>query len=81
MIQTGEIFMMIIKDFTKPEIDHLWRNCNFVGDEMLLFEARSKGIPLEQIAEDLNMSVENAKRISRKVNSKISKVMERSAVC
>ena len=65
---------MIIKDLTKPEIDFLWANCNFVGDEIYLFDARSKGISLEQIAEDLNMSVTHAGRISQRVNNKIKKV-------
>ena len=68
---------MIIKDFTKPEIDHLRNNCNFVGDEIYLFDARSKGISLEQIAEDLNMSPSSARALSQKVNKKISRVCVR----
>ena len=66
---------MIVSDFTLPELDIFRANCNFVGNEIRVFELRSKGIPLEEIAETLNMSVEGAKRISRKVNSKINKVL------
>ena len=65
---------MIIKDFTKPEIDFLLNNCNFVGDEIYLFDARSRGISLEQIAEDLNISPSSARSLSRKVNAKINKI-------
>jgi len=66
---------MIIADFTKPELDYFRENCNFVGDEIILFEMRSKGIPLEQIADKLNRSIDSTKLISRKVNKKILKVL------
>lgn len=66
---------MIIADFTKPELDMLRNNCNFVGNEIHVFERRSRGIPIEEIAEQLNMSVEGIKHISRKVNRKITKVL------
>lgn len=66
---------MIIADFTKPELDYFRENCNFVEDEIILFEMRSKGIPLEQIADKLNRSIDSTKLISRKVNKKILKVL------
>lgn len=66
---------MIISDFTKPELDFFRESCNFVGVEKPLFELRSQGVPLEDIAESLNMSIEGIKRISRKVNVKITKVL------
>ena len=66
---------MIVSDFTVPELNHLRTTCNFVGNEERVFELRSKGIPLEEIAETLNMSVEGIKKVSRKVNSKIIRVL------
>ena len=66
---------MIVSDFTKPELDYYRANCNFVGNEQQVFELRSQGISLEEIAESLNMSVEGIKKISRKVNNKISRVL------
>lgn len=65
---------MIVSDFTVPELDRFRNICNFVGNERQVFELRSRGVPLEEIAEALNMSVENVKRISRKVNGKIDRV-------
>lgn len=65
---------MIIADFTKPELDLLRNNCNFVGCEKDIFDLRSQGISIEDIAETLNLSIDGAKRISRKVNSKIIRV-------
>ena len=66
---------MIIKDFSEFELDYFRKYCHFVGDEKELFELRSEGIPIEQIAEILNLSVDGAKKISQKVNKKIIKVI------
>jgi len=66
---------MIIKDFTVPELNYLKENCNFVGLEIRVFELRSQGIPLEEIAEILDMSVDGVKKISRKVNKKILRII------
>lgn len=66
---------MNVKDFTKPELDFFRENCNFVGVERDIFELRSQGIPLEEIAEQVNMSVDGVKKASRRVNKKIIKVI------
>lgn len=65
---------MIVSDFTVPELNRFREQCNFVGNELNIFELRSQGIPLEEIAESLEMSVENVKYISRKVNNKILRI-------
>lgn len=66
---------MVVSSFTVPELNFFRSNCNFVGNEIDVFELRSKGIPLEEIAETLNMSAEGIKKVSRKVNNKILKVL------
>lgn len=66
---------MVVSSFTVPELNYLRDNCNFVGTESDVFEMRSKGIPLEEIAEILNMSAEGIRKVSRKVNSKITRVL------
>lgn len=66
---------MIVSDFTGLELRYFRENCNFVGNENQVFELRSQGITLEEIAERLNMSVEGIKRVSRKVNRKINTVI------
>lgn len=66
---------MIIADFTKPELDYFRENCNFVNDEIQVFEMRSKGCTMEEIAEMLNISIDKAYKISRKVKKKILKVI------
>lgn len=65
---------MNVKDFTKPEIEYLLDNCNFVGLELKLFKLRTEGHTLEEIAEILDISYSYSRKISRKVNNKIIKV-------
>lgn len=66
---------MIISDFTKPELDLFRETCNFVGNERALFELRSQGVPLEEIAEALHLTADGVRKKSQKVNSKINKVL------
>lgn len=66
---------MTISEFTKPELDYFRQNCNFVNLEIKLFEERAKGISLKQIAEDLHISYDYVRQLSRKVNKKILKVL------
>jgi len=66
---------MQICSFTKPELDFFRENCNFVNLEAEVFEMRAKGIPLEAIAETLNISADTARKYSVKVNRKIGKVL------
>ena len=61
---------MIISDFMVSELDYFRDKCNFVNLEISVFEKRAKGIPLEQIAEELNISYDYARQIRRE--SKIS---------
>jgi transposase len=65
---------MRIYDFTQPELDIFRAKCNFTDDERTLFEYRASGVSLEKCAEMMNVSESTAKRISRRVNSKIIRV-------
>lgn len=66
---------MIISDFTKPELDGFRELCNFVCYENEVFEMRSRGLTLEKIAEELNMSIDTVRKLSQKVNKKILRVI------
>lgn len=67
---------MKISAFTEIELANLRKSCNFVGNERDVFDLRSQGVPLELIAEQINLSVDGVKKISRKVNRKIMRVQE-----
>ena len=65
---------MVVSDFTVPELERFRTQCNFVGNEKDVFEMRSQGVSLEEIAEILDMSVTHIGRISQKVNNKIKRI-------
>ena len=64
---------MQIRDLTRSEADYLQMVCNFTKEENTLFELRLQDIPLEDCAERMNISVPTVKRISQRVNAKISR--------
>lgn len=64
---------MQIRDLTMSEADYLQAVCNFTKEENALFELRLQDIPLEDCAERMNISVPTVKRISQRVNAKISR--------
>ena len=66
---------MIISDFTNVELDMLRKQCNFVNAERDVFELRSQGLSLEEIAEILGYTVDGISGVSKKVNRKIYKIL------
>lgn len=66
---------MIIKDFTKPEIDYFLANCNFTTQEEQFFMERTRGNTLEEIAEKMNVSIGTCNNYSKKVKKKILKIV------
>ena len=66
---------MKVSSFTKPQLDYFRENCNFVNDEIAVFELRSQGVGLEEIAERLKFTYDGIKRVSREVNRKITVVL------
>lgn len=66
---------MKICDFTRREVEYFRQECNFTSDEMALFEMRANNIPLEECAEQMNLSVSAIKRKSQKINNKIQRVL------
>ena len=66
---------MIVSRFTEPELEYFRQQCNFVNHEIDVFEMRSKGIPLEQIAEYTGFTIDGIKKVSRQVNAKINRVI------
>lgn len=66
---------MIVCDFTQIEIDYFMEKCNFTDTEMSLFLMRSKNFPLVQCSMAMNLSLDATKKLSRKINKKIIKVI------
>lgn len=58
-----------------PEIRYLLAECNFTKEEETLFLLRSKDVPLETCAENMNVSTKTIDRLHRKVKDKIGRII------
>lgn len=67
--------MLKIPDFTKPEIEYIKSQANFTAQEAELFDLRNNENCLEYCAEIMNVSVSTIKRINKKMNTKIIKIL------
>lgn len=65
---------MKISDFTKPEIRYFLAECNFTSEEETVFVELSHGNTTENIAEKCNISVSTAKRIKKRIWTKIERI-------
>lgn len=65
---------MKICDFTMPEIRYLLAECNFTKEEEALFLMRSKDVPLEMCAENMNVSIKTVERLHKRVKDKIGRI-------
>lgn len=66
---------MIISDFVEWELQKFRDECNFTKEEMEFFNYRAKDMTIEQIAEEMSISVGKANKLSSKVKKKIIKVL------
>mgnify|MGYP002622575426 CR=1 FL=1 len=66
---------MIISDFVEWELEKLRNECNFSSEELEFFNYRAKNKPIEQIAELMNISESKANKLSRKIKSKIIRIL------
>jgi transcriptional regulator len=65
---------MKISCFIEAELDFYRQQCNFVNKEADVFELRSKGATLQEIADLLGFTIDGVKKVSQKVNNKINRV-------
>lgn len=66
---------VVCKDFTQPEIDFLINMCNFSEQEEEIFTKRCKNISIEEISNEMCMSIATVNRSIRRIKNKIYKVL------
>lgn len=66
---------MRISDFVNWELEKFRKECNFTEEELEFFNYRAANLPIEQIAEIMNISVGKANKLSRKVKDKMIRVL------
>lgn len=65
---------MKICEFTVPELNKFRQLCNFTDDEERLLSLRAQDVPMEKCAEIMNISTSTAKRIHKKIWTKIERL-------
>lgn len=65
---------MLLRDYTKPELDHLVANCNFTDTELQYFLLKSKDKSIVQISFEMNISEQQVSKLARRVKNKINRV-------
>jgi len=68
---------MKIYDFVSWELDKFRNECNFTSDELCYFNLRAKHYSNLQIAIEMNVSEGTVAVLSKRVRTKILKVIDR----
>lgn len=66
---------MLLRDFTKPEIEYLLDRCNFTEEEERYFLLRTKDKSNIQISLEMNISETQVSRLARRVKNKIKRIL------
>ena len=66
---------MRIYEFTKPELDKFRNECNFTDEELECFNLKAKNKTNQSIAFNMNVSTSKVSYLTKKIKTKISKVM------
>ena len=65
---------MLIRDYTKPELEYFVENCNFTESELKYFMLKSKDASNVKIAMEMNVSEQQVSVLSKRVRVKIDRV-------
>ncbi|MBQ2663103.1 MAG: hypothetical protein IJH36_03090 [Clostridia bacterium] len=66
---------MQVYDFTKPELEYFREQCNFTPPELEYFNLRAQYKSNIQISMTMNVSERQVTKLSKKVKSKIMRVL------
>lgn len=66
---------MRIYEFTKPELEKFRNECNFTDDELECFNLKAKNKTNQSIAFSMNVSASKVSYLTKKIKTKILKVM------
>ena len=65
---------MLLRDYTKPELDNFVENCNFTESELQYFRLKSKDKSIVQISYEMNISERQVSVLAKRVKTKISRM-------
>lgn len=65
---------MLIRDYTKSELENCVQKCNFTDNELQYFMLKSKDKSIVQISYEMNISERQVSVLAKRVKSKISRM-------
>ena len=64
---------MRLSDMSKPELERIKNNCNFVDDELIVFEMLARGKTINAISMEINLSESTVNRIIKSIKCKVER--------
>jgi len=65
---------MLIRDYTKPELEYFIENCNFTDSELEYFTLKSKDYSIVRISMEMNVSPRQVSNLALRVKKKINRI-------
>lgn len=67
---------MLIRDYTKPELDHFIEYCNFTETELQYFILKAKDYSNTKISVEMNISEPQVSILAKRVKNKIKRIQK-----
>lgn len=65
---------MLLRDYTKPELENFVEKCNFTDNELQYFNLKSKDKSIVQISYEMNISERQVSVLAKRVKSKMARM-------
>lgn len=65
---------MLLRDYTKPELEYFIEQCNFTDSELEYFILKSKDYSIVKISMEMNVSPRQVSNLAERVKRKIKRI-------
>ena len=65
---------MLLRDYTKPELEHFVEQCNFTDSELEYFNLKAKDYSIIKISMEMNVSPRQVSNLAERVKRKIKRI-------
>lgn len=65
---------MLLRDYTKPELEYFIEQCNFTESELEYFNLKAKDYSIIKISMEMNVSPRQVSNLAERVKRKIKRI-------
>lgn len=65
---------MLLRDYTKPELEYFVEQCNFTDSELEYFNLKAKDYSIIKISMEMNVSPRQVSNLADRVKRKINRI-------